>query len=89
MLGLQDQSRGLTMAKPTKHQEDLFMDDVIRRESRITEEDLATKSGLSLARVRSRVKYDIGLDRARRLADGSIQFYLSEMADRWVKPFKG
>jgi hypothetical protein len=77
------------MAKPTLHQQDLLMDEVIRREGTISEEDLAAQSGLSLARVKSRVRYDIGKNRATRLPDGRIQFHLSNMADRWVKPFEG
>lgn len=77
------------MAKPTLHQEDLFMDDVIRREGAISIEDLARESGLSVARVRGRVNYDIGKNRATKLADGRIKFNLSSMAKRWVKPFKG
>jgi hypothetical protein len=77
------------MANPTKHQEDLFIDDVVRREDAISIEDLAAKNGLSVARIRARVNYDIGKNRATKLADGRIKFHLANMANRWVKPFEG
>jgi len=76
------------MVGPTKHQQDLFMDDVIRAEGRLSPEELARKAGLSIARVSSRIDYDIGKGRAKRLPDGRIEFNLSNMADRSVVPFK-
>ena len=77
------------MAKPTLHQEDLIIDGVVQREGTISIEDLAKKTGLSIARVRGRVKYDIGKSRATTLPDGRIKFHISNMAERWVAPFEG
>ncbi len=69
----------------TKHQQDLLMDAAIRRTNPITIQQLSQETGLSDARVRSRVKYDVeDMGRAMMLKHDLVHFDLDKMADRTV-----